>query len=578
MNTVNASVLSALTSVLYPPESAGLHEWWRKLIGTTGFAHRGGLSHEERVHRAYRLLALVNESLADVPAFVADPEQLAVMHEWTGAVEPGFTAIAGIHYNLFLGSLLDLEPEGVRDLAEYTGLRETGTFLCTEVAHGNDAARLETTATRDPGTGDFVLHTPNRGAAKFMPNTSSAGGAKTGLVAARLLADSTDHGVHLFLTRLNDGRQPMPGVRIELLPPALTCPVDHAVTSFDQVRLPPEALLGPLPSGQAAGSGRRRLLHAIGRVTAGKLCMSACGVSAAKTAVALAVRHAHARSTAGLRPGESVTLFEHGAHQARLVDATVTAYAVTALHRYAVRRWLDAGPADRSEAERVVAITKGWTTWQGRAVAIECRERCGARGALRVNGFADPIAAIEGPITAEGDNLVIWNKAAAELSLGWRRPAVPRTEPDLADPAYLHGLLIGIEEIWHQRASRKLRDRGARSPLARWNATVGPALELVAAHAHRLAAEALHDWAERADGQPAREVLRGVHRLFALRRISGHDGVLLAAGRLTAEQVEELPDLIDRAVTALAPHTLTLVEAFGVPEQVFVPDGYQDER
>jgi len=45
------------------------------------------------------------------------------------------------------------------ELAPYAGMREVGTFLVTEVAHGNNAAGVKTIATYDRAT-FFTLHTP----------------------------------------------------------------------------------------------------------------------------------------------------------------------------------------------------------------------------------------------------------------------------------------------------------------------------------------------------------------------------------------------------------------------------------
>jgi acyl-CoA oxidase len=280
--------------------------------------------------------------------------------------------------------------------------------------------------------------------------------------------------------------------------------------------------------------------------------------------VTRAVHFAHRRQTSGIAPGSSVTLFEHRAHQTRLLDALATTYAVIALHRHAVRSWAGATDETRTEAERLVAVTKGWTTWHSRAVVIECRERCGSRGVFRVNGFGDPMANLEGPVTAEGDNLVVWSKAAGELVLG-RRTRTDRTAiADLDDPDHLQDLLAAVEDGWYRRAGRRLRDRAARTPLERWNNAVNPALELVDAHARRLAGEALLDMAATAASLEAQAMLHQVHRRFALRQVTAHSGMLLVADRLTAALVEDLPDLCDAAVAALAPHALPLVAAFGV--------------
>ncbi|NEE43703.1 acyl-CoA oxidase, partial [Streptomyces sp. SID8455] len=231
----------------------------------------------------YERLRLVNETIEAPQVLASDPVELTAIHEWAGVVDPGMATIVSIHYNLFFGSLVDHEAAG-RDLGEYVRVDRIGTFLCTEVAHGNDAVHMETTATFDRAARGFVLNTPTAGAAKFMPNTGPAGGAKGAVVAARLIVDGTDHGVFLFLTPLSDSDgSPLPGVEVRSLPQTASSPVDHCATTFHGVRLPFSALLqgdqGRLtPEGEftsALGSPRRRFLQSIGRVTMGKLCMTA---------------------------------------------------------------------------------------------------------------------------------------------------------------------------------------------------------------------------------------------------------------------------------------------------------------
>ncbi|MFJ7198453.1 MULTISPECIES: acyl-CoA dehydrogenase [unclassified Streptomyces] len=578
-----ASTVAALTRVLFGERLEEFHEPWRKLFSTEPFRFREGLSPDERAALSYARLHLINDALDEPEDFVADVERLAALHEWVGPVDAGLGTVASIHYNLFLGSLVDHAPGPDRDLGELVGLRRTGTFLCTEAGHGNSAAQLETTATYDRAAREFVLHTPSAAARKFMPNTSSIGGPKSAVVAARLITDGKDQGVFLFLTPLSDeAGLPLPGVGIRRLPQTATAPVDHSVTSFDHVRLPYGALLqsdhGRLtPEGDftsSIGSPRKRFLHSIGRVTAGKHCMSAYSLGVMRHALAVAVRHAHTRQTSGVSARGDVPLFAHRSHHGPLIDAIATSYAATLLHRVAVRQWARATESEREDGERFAAIAKGWITWRARAVMTECRERCGAQGLFLANGIAGQLAANEGTITAEGDNLVIWVKAAGEMLLGHFTPKEPRTAPpedrDLGDPVFLQDLLSDIERIWHQRARTRLRSRTAGDPLKRWNATVTPALELVDAYAHGQAAQALLDAATRAADPEARRQLGLLHRLFALRRVAAHSGDLLAEGYLTGDQVRRLHDEAESLVADLAPHAMTLTNGFALADEVFL--------
>ncbi|WP_083958432.1 acyl-CoA dehydrogenase family protein [Herbidospora mongoliensis] len=533
----------ALAEALFGFRYADVHAPWRDLFARFDPAEVADLGYEDRIAATYDRLRVVDRHVHDVEKLVGDPESLAALHEWAAPVDGGLATVAGIHYNLFLGSLLDHGRE-------VGGRRRVGTFLCTEIGHGNNAARMGTTATRD-GVG-FVLHTPDVAATKFMPNTSAIGGPKTAVVAARLIDGETDQGVFLFVVPLD-----APGVRVELLKPKLGPAIDHCLTTFDQVKLGPDALLQG-PHGRIGADGvftspignrRRRMLHSIGRVTAGKLCMSACAVGAVRHALALAVRYAHVRQVAALTGGTdaSVPVWAYRSHHAPLLDGLATAYAATLLHRAAVA---DAGDETR------VALTKAWVTWQGRQVIIEARERCGAHGLFDANGIAPIQTAFEGLITAEGDNLAIMVKAAGELLLSG---ADPGPDPDL-----LQNLLVLAEGIWRDRARTALRAKGRRGPLDRWNRTSTAALRYAEAMAGRMAAGELLSAARKTDVA----LLRVLHRLLALRLLAPATGDLLAAGHLTAAQVEAFPTMRDEAYADLAPHALTLVDGFMIHEDV----------
>ncbi|MFC4330633.1 acyl-CoA dehydrogenase [Streptomyces andamanensis] len=599
-----------LTEALFDGRFEELHRPWTDILGREVFRYRDGLSPEERTALAYRRLRILNEDIPSVEDLVTATDHLVSLHEWLGMVDGSLTTLATIHYNLFLGSLLRLDTRRTTDLSPFLRLRRYGTVLITELGYGNNAAALETTATHDAETDTFVLHTPSPGAQKFMPNTGPYGGPKSGLVAARLIVRGQDCGVFLFLVPLREQDGPLPGIRVRPLSQIPGSSVDHALTSFDRVVLPRTALLGGGHGELTAdgtfrsttGSRRRRFLRSIQRVTTGKLCLSAAALGGARAALTISVRHAHRRHTFAPASRSGVPLFAYRCHQTRLLGAVARAYAATFLLRETTRAagapegsGADGGPDGAADggADVLVAAAKGWITWQARDIALECRERCGAQGLLSANRVVDLLTPIESTITAEGDNLVIWTKAAADMLTGhgYDPPAEPTPHgpcetpvpletpapPGPLGPAELLDLLVH-HELYRLRQARDSLGRPSTGALDRWNHAVNPGLGLVDAYAARRAAQAFLAAAGRVRDPAVRALLQQVFRLFALECLSPHAGVLLADGRLGAETVRGLAPAVDRLGAELAPHALDLVAAFAVPDAMLqapiATDGY----
>ncbi|TWP46860.1 acyl-CoA oxidase [Lentzea tibetensis] len=562
-------MLHALQDLLFDSRFDDLHHPWVKVFCGDVFRYRDGLSLVERAELGYRRVRAINGEIASAEELASDPERLIALHEWAGFVDGTLASQANIHYNLFLGSVLDLDRERTVDLAPFAALERYGTILITETGFGNNAADLETTATYQHETGTFDLHTPSPRARKFMPNAGATGGPKSGLVAARLVVRGEDCGVFLFLVPLTG----TPGVTVDPMPEKPGFALDNSITSFEHVTLPRSAFLGG-DHGTLTEDGefrstianrRRRFLRSVQRVTAGKLCLSAAGAGAMRGAVAIAIRYAHQRQTFASTGKGTVPIFDYRCNQTRLLGALATAYAGTALLRSATRRLVGRGESDALEVDNLISVAKGWLTWRTREVLIECRERCGAQGLLSVNRIVDALLPTEGAITAEGDNLVIWSKAGADMLIGrgYRPPTVDTAVISLQDNDSLLALLM-----WHERYRHRFARTRLRRPASnRWNNAVNPALDLVDAHATRLAAQSLLTAARGTTGT-ARAALDLTFRLFALQRLAPHTGVLLAEGHLTADQVRGLAAEIDAVAEQLAPHALTMVDAFAIPDDL----------
>jgi acyl-CoA oxidase len=78
-----------------------------------------------------------------------------------------------------------------------------GCFAMTELAHGSNVAGLETTATFDPASDDFVIHTPHLGATKWWIG-GAASTATHAAVFAQMIVHGKRHGVKTFVVQLRD--------------------------------------------------------------------------------------------------------------------------------------------------------------------------------------------------------------------------------------------------------------------------------------------------------------------------------------------------------------------------------------
>lgn len=78
-----------------------------------------------------------------------------------------------------------------------------GCFGMTELAHGSNVAGLETTATFDETTDEFIIHTPSVSATKWW----IGGAAQTAThcaVFAQLIINGKGHGTKTFITPLRN--------------------------------------------------------------------------------------------------------------------------------------------------------------------------------------------------------------------------------------------------------------------------------------------------------------------------------------------------------------------------------------
>ena len=144
-----------------------------------------------------------------------------------------------------------------------------GCYAQTELGHGSNVAALETTATLDKTTDEFVINTPTITATKYWPGDLGRFSSHA-VVFARLRIGETDYGIHPFMVQLRDVStwRMLPGVNCGDLGPTIGYQSkDNGWCTFNQVRIPRGDMLMGLCEVNAAGEfsmiGDARVLYSV---------------------------------------------------------------------------------------------------------------------------------------------------------------------------------------------------------------------------------------------------------------------------------------------------------------------------
>jgi acyl-CoA oxidase len=362
-----------------------------------------------------------------------------------GANVAGFETVAlgdlsllvkfGVQFGLWGGAVQQLgtERHHERYLRPTASLELAGCFAMTEAGHGSDVQQLQTTATYDQDTGEFVIDTPVDEAHKeYIGNAACHG--RVAAVFAQLIVAGEGHGVHCLVVELRDEHgQVREGVRIEDCGEKMGLNgVDNGRIWFDGVRVPREALLNRYGDVDEDGvysspieSAGRRFFTMLGTLVQGRVCISGASVSAAKTALTIAVRYGLRRRQFGPEPGHEVPILDYRTHQRRLMPLLAKTYALhfaqsALLDQFDhVMRDPEAPDSDRRQLESMAAGLKAATSWHAVNTIQTCRECCGGAGYMSVNRFAALRADTEIFTTFEGDNTVLMLLLAKGLLTGY---------------------------------------------------------------------------------------------------------------------------------------------------------------
>ena len=164
-----------------------------------------------------RLQRICDNKFISVLDFKTNPHRIFAAHELASVIDPAMAVKMTVQFNLFGGTVLKLGTERHHDryLEGIDTLNDVGCFGLTELGYGNNAVEMETTATYDKETKEFIINTPTPLAQKYWI-TNGAVHAKHVVVFAQLMVDGKNEGIHGVLVPIRDENlKTLPNVRVE---------------------------------------------------------------------------------------------------------------------------------------------------------------------------------------------------------------------------------------------------------------------------------------------------------------------------------------------------------------------------
>jgi acyl-CoA oxidase len=308
-----------------------------------------------------------------------------------------------------------------------------GTYAQTELGHGTYIRGLETTATYDPTTKEFVLHSPTLTAYKWWPG-GMGHTANYAIVIAQLYSLGKHHGIQPFIVQLRDEEthMPMPGIKIgEIGNKFGMNTVNNGFLAFDNVRIPLDHMLMKnakvLEDGQFIKPKLSVLTY--GTMMFVRVVIIKDMANYLSKAVTIALRYSMVRRQSPIEPDKpEPKIIEHVTQQFKILPAVVkvVVFKITAEFLWdmynAVTHDLDKGDLERlPELHAISCCLKAVCTNEAAQAVETCRLACGGHGYLNSAGFQDIYGMVTAAQTYEGENTVMFLQTARYLIKAWNQ-------------------------------------------------------------------------------------------------------------------------------------------------------------
>ena len=334
-----------------------------------------------------------------------------------------------IHSLMFAPTIANLanEKQVAKFLDDAYSLKIFGCYAQTELGHGSDVQSLETTATYDPATEEFVLHSPTLSSTKWWPGELGLN-ATHAITHAQLYIKGKHYGIQTFVVPIRDMETHMPlkGITVGDLGHKLGFHIkDNGYLRFDHVRIPRENMLMKYSKVSKAGEFSTPANEKIGYATMMfvRLKLILGSFTYLNAATAIAVRYGTFRKQFKDDDGNERAILDYQLQMNKIMPLIASAYAFNASYKRIVALYYEMMRniqekedfSTMNELHSILSGCKAFFTWETLLGIEVCRQSCGGHGYADYSGIPLLFGMFCSHVTLEGDNTVMALQTARYL-------------------------------------------------------------------------------------------------------------------------------------------------------------------
>lgn len=524
--------------------------------------------------------------------------------ECLGNFDHSLAVKIGLQFNLWGGAIRFLGTKHHHDkwlkISEDYVVR--GCFAMSELGHGSNVRGIETKATYDISTQEFIINTPSEAAQKYWIG-GAANDATHAVVFSQLYADGNHQGVHAFIVNVRD-QQGFVAPRVRIADCGHKTGlngVDNGRLWFDEVRVPRENLLNSVadisPDGRYISSildPDKRFAAFMAPLTSGRVTIGISSIYKAKLGLTIAVRYALTRmASAPSSGGLKCFLIDYPSYQHRLLPLLAKTYAMSFAGNDLKFFYVNRTTADAKAIHILSSGYKALFTWHNIKTLQECRAVCGCQGLLSENRVGLLMVEFDAQLTFEGDNTILLQQVSklllSEYSsfLKKKKPikglglehlnGQPPSIGSLCESHFLQSRTFQLSvfrlrerDLLHRLGKEVLRTSEGSSSNDSLTLNYRTTKDLGLAFSERSVLESLLRAEENESLFPIKLQLGLLRSLYALSIIE-ENPIFLRYGYVNSKQYQAIQLEVTQLCAQIRPHALALVDSFGIPKPFLGP-------